>query len=198
MSTDDPYGSGRSQPGDGPDLGKPGPDSGQGPQQGGWAGPRPSGGYGQAPQQGGYAGPAGPGQYGQAPQQGGYGFAQPGLGDQFFAFVNGAERGPLTLADCQRLAADGALHGDTPVRTTSGQHILARQIPGAFSHREWLTTLLLSIFIGSLGIDRFYLGQTGLGVAKLLTCGGCGIWHIIDIILIATRKLPDVDGKALA
>ncbi|MCI6671558.1 MAG: TM2 domain-containing protein [Prevotella sp.] len=50
--------------------------------------------------------------------------------------------------------------------------------------------LLLSIFLGYLGIDRFYLGHTGLGVAKLLTCGGFYIWHLIDIFLImdATKE----------
>lgn len=140
----------------------------------------------------------GHGQGGQ--QEGGYGAPglQGGMGDLYFAFINGAERGPLSPADCQRLAIDGALHGDTPVRTSSGVQLLAKQVPGVFSHREWLTTLLLSIFLGSLGVDRFFVGQTGLGVAKLLTCGGGGIWHIVDTILIAVRKFPDVDGKALA
>ena len=40
--------------------------------------------------------------------------------------------------------------------------------------------IIISIFAGGLGIDRFMLGETGLGVAKLLTCGGAGIWTIID------------------
>ena len=52
------------------------------------------------------------------------------------------------------------------------------------------TVLIISILIGSLGIDRFMIGDTGLGIGKLLTCGGFGIWSIIDWFLIqkATRE----------
>lgn len=51
------------------------------------------------------------------------------------------------------------------------------------------TSLIVSILAGTLGIDRFMIGDTGLGVAKLLTCGGLGIWALIDLFLImgATR-----------
>lgn len=51
------------------------------------------------------------------------------------------------------------------------------------------TSLIVSILAGSLGIDRFMIGDTGLGVGKLLTCGGFGIWTIIDWFMIqkATR-----------
>ena len=52
------------------------------------------------------------------------------------------------------------------------------------------TTLIVSILAGSLGIDRFMIGDTGLGVGKLLTCGGMGIWTIIDWFMIqkSTRE----------
>lgn len=53
------------------------------------------------------------------------------------------------------------------------------------------TSLIISLVGGgALGIDRFYIGDTGLGIAKLLTCGGIGIWTIIDWFLImgATRE----------
>jgi TM2 domain-containing membrane protein YozV len=65
------------------------------------------------------------------------------------------------------------------------------------SDKDWMTALLLSIFLGTLGVDRYYLGYTGLGILKLLTLGGCGIWAIIDIIMIATEKLGDSEGRPL-
>lgn len=50
--------------------------------------------------------------------------------------------------------------------------------------------LILSIFFGEIGIDRFYLGDIGLGVGKLLTGGGCGIWWLVDLFFItsATKR----------
>ncbi len=56
--------------------------------------------------------------------------------------------------------------------------------------------LILSILLGGLGVDRFYLGYTGMGVLKLLTGGCFGVLWIIDIINIATGKLLPADGTA--
>ena len=63
-----------------------------------------------------------------------------------------------------------------------------------YSDKDWTTLLILSILLGGLGVDRFYAGHIGLGVLKLLTVGGCGIWALIDIIMVATGKFTDADG----
>jgi TM2 domain-containing membrane protein YozV len=63
--------------------------------------------------------------------------------------------------------------------------------------KSFLVALILSIFVGGLGVDRFYLGYIGLGVLKLITFGGCGIWWLIDLILIATGKMTDANGQPL-
>lgn len=52
---------------------------------------------------------------------------------------------------------------------------------------NWIIALLISIFFGSLGVDRFVLGHVGLGLLKLITLGGFGVWWLIDVILIATK-----------
>lgn len=60
--------------------------------------------------------------------------------------------------------------------------------------KSQLFALLLCIFVGGLGIHRFYLGYTGIGIIQLLTAGGCGIWALIDLIRIITGDLKPKGG----
>ena len=65
------------------------------------------------------------------------------------------------------------------------------------SEKNWLTTLLLCLFLGSVGGHRFYAGKIGTAILMILTCGGCGIWTLIDLIMILTGKFTDKDGNAI-
>jgi len=59
---------------------------------------------------------------------------------------------------------------------------------------NWVLALVMSIFFGQLGVDRFIMGKIGTGILKLLTLGGFGIWWLIDVILIATKhEFEDVE-----
>ena len=60
-----------------------------------------------------------------------------------------------------------------------------------------LTAILLCFFLGSLGIHRFYLGYTLIGVIQLLTFGGFLIWAIVDIIRLIIGSLKDSEGNDL-
>jgi len=64
--------------------------------------------------------------------------------------------------------------------------------------KSFLVTWLLSLVLGGLGIDRFYLGKIGTGILKLITLGGLGIWALIDLILILANKQTDKRGLKLA
>ena len=60
-----------------------------------------------------------------------------------------------------------------------------------------LTAILLCFFLGSLGIHKFYLGYTLIGVIQLLTFGGFLIWAIVDFIRLITGSLNDSEGNDL-
>jgi len=123
----------------------------------------------------------------------------PTAGRFYFQTALGDVQGPYSIPDLLQFMRAGQLKTTSLVRPEDRDTwIPASQVPGLVSDKSYVTALLLSFFLGGLGVDRFYLGYTGLGIAKLLTLGGCGIWAIIDFIMIATRKLSAADGLPLA
>ena len=77
----------------------------------------------------------------------------------------------------------------------SGFQVMDTPIPeGRF---DWLTTLLLCFFLGVFGVHSFYTKKTTIGIAQLLTLGGCGIWTTIDLIMIIVGSFKDGNGNTL-
>lgn len=62
------------------------------------------------------------------------------------------------------------------------------------SDRSWIAALLLAIF---LPVHRFYVGKIGTGILFWLTAGGCGIWYVIDIVMILFDVFTDKQGRKL-
>ncbi|WLP85380.1 TM2 domain-containing protein [Mycoplasma seminis] len=65
------------------------------------------------------------------------------------------------------------------------------------SNKSRLALTLLSFFLGGFGIDRFYAGRIGLGIAKLLTAGGLGVWALVDFILAVCGAQKDSEGRSI-
>ncbi len=66
-----------------------------------------------------------------------------------------------------------------------------------YSDKSKVTAGLLELFLGPFGAGRWYLGNTGLALAQLFTCGGLGVWALIDAIMMLTGSVRDKYGRRL-
>lgn len=67
-----------------------------------------------------------------------------------------------------------------------------------YSEKSKVVAGLLQIFLGTFGIGRFYVGSVGVGIAQLLTCGGIGVWALIDgILFLVSKDRTDKQGRVL-
>ncbi|GHA08411.1 TM2 domain-containing protein [Streptomyces echinoruber] len=147
------------------------------PQQPGPYGPQNGNGYGypnqpNQPPHGAYG-------YAQQPGYGQPGYGQPGYGQGGYA-PGGYPPPPGTYT-----GDPNAPYGYDPYGRP-------------YSDKSKVTAGLLQIFLGGLGVGRFYLGHVGIGIAQLFTCGGFGIWSLIDgIMLLTGDNNTDAQGRVL-
>lgn len=137
--------------------------------------------YGQNPygeQQPGYGYPQG-----QPGQQPGYGYPQQ-PGQPGYGYPQGGQPGYAP--------PPGTYTGDP--NAPYGYDPMGRP----YSDKSKVVAGVLQLFLGTLGIGRFYTGHTGMALGQLFTCGGCGIWALIDgIMLLAGNDATDAQGRVL-
>ncbi len=146
--------------------------------------PQPPG-YGypnQAPGDPGQAGPYGYPQGGYQQPPGGYqqpGYGQPGYGQPGYGHPGYTQAGYYGAGDAQ------SPYGYDPYGRP-------------YSDKSKIVAGVLQLFLGSLGIGRFYVGSVGVGIAQLFTCGGLGIWALIDgIMYLVSNDRTDAQGRIL-
>jgi hypothetical protein len=121
------------------------------------------------------------------------------MADKWEVMIPGLPESKVDTATLQMLARSGRVKANTLIKDLSNERTFpASEIPGVFSEKSYTTALILSVLVGVIGVDRFYTGHVGLGIVKLLTLGGCGVWALVDLILYATRKVTDSNGNPLS
>ena len=103
----------------------------------------------------------------------------------------------ITLGGCGIWAAIDAIVTGIGTRTDAQGQPLDHGLVVGTPVKSQSTTFILSWLLGIFGVDRFYLGYTGLGILKLITLGGCGVWTIIDFALVGMGNMKDAQGNSL-
>ncbi|WP_326807867.1 NINE protein [Streptomyces sp. NBC_01186] len=129
------------------------------------------------------------------PNQPGYGYPQQ-PGQNPYGAPAGGPQGQPAYGYPQQPPMPGAPgpYGATDPNAPYGYDRYGRP----FSHKSKIVAGVLQLFLGQLGIGRFYTGHIGMGIAQLLTCGGFWIWALVDgIIFLVSDERTDSDGRIL-
>lgn len=113
---------------------------------------------------------------------------QPGSGQQF-----PGQNSPYPPQQGGWQSQSAPQFAPAPYQGGPGQFAPAQRPP-----KDFVVAWLLALFLGFLGVDRFYRGFVGLGILKLITCGGAGIWTLVDLLLIVFTGGRDSTGQRLA
>ena len=102
----------------------------------------------------------------------------------------------ITLGGCGIWALIDMIMTGIGIQTDATGAPLQREAVVGTPVKSQTVTFILSLLLGVLGVDRFYMGYTGLGILKLVTIGGCGIWALIDFAMIGMGIMKDAQGNS--
>ena len=118
-------------------------------------------------------------------------------GEVYYLAMSNKVIGPFGVIQLRRMAFDRTITPATQVTTGNHPWVPVAHVPGIYSQRSRHAAFTLALLGGILGLDRFYLGKFGTGIAKLMTFAGLGVWWLTDLIALSSRQTTDVDGLPL-